>query len=409
MKLNPKTNDWMRGADITALFDAFPKDSLRFVGGCVRNAVMGAEIGDIDLATTLEPKDVEAVLKAHNIKSVPTGIAHGTITAVIEGKPFEITSLRKDVETDGRRAVVAFTKDWAEDAQRRDLTMNALYADYNGKVFDPTGQGLDDLKAMTFRFVGNAEMRVQEDYLRILRFFRFLAWYGGSSKVDAGALKACRENRVGLKKLSAERVWSELKKMLLAPDPSRAVHIMLTNEILETVLPEASNAEGLSRLVKLERREAIKPDPLLRLMAMSVREPLQMALLCKRLKMSSKETQRLRDWSDSSVGLDINSENRDQLNAIYTAGKQVVIDRARLRAAGEDDPIISTRWMSYADLAMGWTPPEFPLSGKDMKAAGVESGPQMGKVLKALQALWVRSGFTADREKLLMALKLINR
>lgn len=409
MKLNPKINDWMRGADITALFGAFPEGSLRFVGGCVRNAVMGAKIGDIDLATTIEPNDVEAALKAHNIKYVPTGIAHGTITAVIEGKPFEITSLRKDVETDGRRAVVAYTTDWAEDAQRRDLTMNALYADYNGKVFDPTGQGLDDLKAMTFRFVGNAEMRVQEDYLRILRYFRFLAWYGGANKVDAGALKACRENRAGLKKLSAERVWSELKKLLLAPDPSRAVHIMLTNEILETVLPEASNAEGLSRLVKLERREAIKPDPLLRLMAMSAREPLQMALLCKRLKMSSKETQRLRDWSDSSVGLDINSENRDQLKAIYTAGKQVVIDRARLRAAGEDDPIISTRWMSYTDLAMGWTPPEFPLSGNDMKAAGVEPGPQMGKVLKALQALWVRSGFTADRDKLLMALKLINR
>ena len=392
-----------------ALFDAFPKGSLRFVGGCVRNAVMGARIGDIDLATTLEPKDVEAALKAHKIKYVPTGITHGTITAVIEGKPFEITSLRKDVKTDGRRAVVSFTKDWAEDAQRRDLTMNALYADYNGTIYDPTGEGLDDLKAMKFRFVGDAQMRVQEDYLRILRYFRFLAWYGGSAKVDAVALKACRENRAGLKKLSAERVWMEIKKILSAPDPSRAVHIMLTNEVLETVLAEASNAEGLSRLVKLERREAIKPDPLLRIMAMSAREPLQMALLCKRLKMSTKETQRLRSWSDSSVSLDINSENREQLKAIYMAGKQVVIDRARLRAAGEDDAIISTRWMSLADLAMGWTPPEFPLSGKDMKAAGVEPGPQMGKVLEALKALWVRSGFTADRDKLLMALKLINR
>ena len=392
-----------------ALFDAFPKGSLRFVGGCVRNAVMGARIGDIDLATTLEPKDVKATLKAHKIKYVPTGITHGTITAVIEGKPFEITSLRKDVKTDGRRAVVSFTKDWAEDAQRRDLTMNALYADYNGTIYDPTGEGLDDLKAMKFRFVGDAHMRVQEDYLRILRYFRFLAWYGGSSKVDAVALKACRENRAGLKKLSAERVWMEIKKILSAPDPSRAVHIMLTNEVLETVLAEASNAEGLSRLVKLERREAIKPDPLLRIMAMSAREPLQMALLCKRLKMSTRETQRLRSWSDSSVPLDINSENREQLKAIYMAGKQVVIDRARLRAAGEDDAIISTRWMSLADLAMGWTPPEFPLSGKDMKAAGVEPGPQMGKVLEALKALWVRSGFTADRDKLLMALKLINR
>lgn len=162
-------------------------------------------------------------------------------------------------------------------------------------------------------------------------------------------------------------------------------------------------------MVKLERREAITPDPLLRIMAMSAREPLQMALMCKRLKMSSKETQRLRAWSDSSVSLDPNAENREQLKAIYMAGKQVVIDRARIRAAGEDDAIISTRWMSLADLAMGWTPPEFPLTGKDMKAAGVEPGPQMGKMLEALNALWVRSGFTADREKLLMALKLINR
>jgi len=409
MKLNPEIHNWMREADITSMFGAFPQDSLRFVGGCVRNAIMGAPIGDIDLATILEPKEVVAALEAHKIKSVPTGIAHGTITAVIDGKPFEITSLRKDVETDGRRAVVTFTQDWAEDAQRRDLTMNALYADYDGTVFDPTGQGLNDLKAMKFRFVGDADMRVQEDYLRILRYFRFLAWYGGAAKIDAPTLKACRENRRGLKKLSAERVWSELKKILLAPDPARAVHIMLTNEILETVLPEASNAEGLSRMVKLERREAITPDPLLRIMAMSAREPLQMALMCKRLKMSSKETQRLRAWSDSSVSLDPNAENREQLKAIYMAGKQVVIDRARIRAAGEDDAIISTRWMSLADLAMGWTPPEFPLTGKDMKAAGVEPGPQMGKMLEALNALWVRSGFTADREKLLMALKLINR
>lgn len=408
-RLNPQQNAWMRGDDISALFKAFPDNTLRFVGGCVRNALMGVEVGDIDLASQLKPDDVASALKAAEIKYVPTGIEHGTITAVIDGKPFEITSLRKDVETDGRRAVVSFTQDWAEDAQRRDLTMNALYADFDGTVFDPTGQGLDDIKAMKFRFVGEADLRVKEDYLRILRYFRFLAWYGGAAKLDASALKACRENRSGLKKLSAERVWSEIKKILSAPDPSRAVHIMLTNEILDTVLPEASNAEGLSRMVKLERREAIKPDPLLRIMAMAAREPLPMALLCKRFKMSSKETQRLRAWSDSSVALDPHGENKEQLKSIYIGGKEVVIDRCRIRAAGEDDAIVSTRWMSLCDLAMGWTPPEFPLSGKDMKAAGVKSGPQMGKMLEALKALWIRSGFTADREKLLMALKLINR
>jgi poly(A) polymerase len=370
---------------------------------------MRVEVGDVDLATQLEPEDVTKALDAASIRYVPTGIDHGTITAVINKEAFEITSLRKDVETDGRRAVVTYTQEWAEDAQRRDLTINALYADFDGKVYDPTGQGLDDLKAMKFRFVGNAEARVQEDYLRILRFFRFLAWYGRDAKVDAEALKACRENRRGLKKLSAERVWSEVKKILSARDPSRAVHIMLTNKILDTLLPEASNAEGLSKMVSLQGREAIPPDPLLRLMAMSAREPLQMALLCKRLKMSTKETTRLRAWSDSSVALDPHAQDSEKLKAIYFAGKQVVIDRARVRAAGEDDALMSARWMSLADLAMGWTPPEFPLSGKDLKAAGVEPGPKMGKVIEALKALWVRSSFTADRDKLLMALKLINR
>ncbi len=407
--LNPKQFPWMRGDAVQAIFGALPQGSVRFVGGCVRNALMGVEVGDIDLATQLEPKDVAKALDAAEIRYVPTGIEHGTLTAVIDGKPLEITSLRKDVETDGRRAVVAFTTDWTEDAQRRDLTINTLYADYDGTVYDPTGQGLADLKAKKFRFVGDAEARVQEDYLRILRFFRFLAWYGGSAKIDAKALKACREHRRGLKKLSAERVWSELKKLLIARDPSRAVHIMLTNEILDTLLPEASNAEGLAKMVALESREAIAPDPLLRLMAMGAREPLQMALLCKRLKMSTKETNRLRAWSDSSVALDPHANDSEKLKAIYFAGKQVVIDRARVRAAGEEDTLMSVRWMSLADLAMGWTPPDFPLSGKDLKAAGVEPGPKMGKVLEALKALWVRSNFTADRDKLLMALKLINR
>ena len=407
--LNPKQFAWMRSEAVSAIFEALPTGSTRFVGGCVRNALMGVEVGDIDLATQLEPTEVAKELDAAKIRYVPTGIEHGTLTAVVGKEAIEITSLRKDVETDGRRAVIAFTANWAEDAQRRDLTFNALYADFDGTVYDPTGQGLDDLKAMKFRFVGDAETRVQEDYLRILRFFRFLAWYGGDAKLDAAALKACRENRRGLKKLSAERVWSEVKKLLLARDPSRAVRIMLTNEILDTLLPEASNAEGLSKMVSLESREAIAADPLLRLMAMSAREPLQMALLCKRLKMSSKETARLRAWSDSSVALDPHADDTEKLKAIYFAGKQVVIDRARVRAAGEEDALMSSRWMSLADLAMGWTPPDFPLSGKDLKAAGVEPGPKMGKVLEALKALWVRSNFTADRDKLLMALKLINR
>ena len=408
-RLDSKTHHWMREQAVTQLFEVLPEGSLRFVGGCVRNALLGEPVSDIDLATQLTPDEVTKYLDEAEIRYVPTGIDHGTLTAVIGGKPYEITSLRKDVKTDGRRAVVSFTQDWAEDAQRRDLTINALYAGPDGEVFDPTGQGLEDLKSLKFRFVGEADMRVKEDYLRIIRFFRFLAWYGGGAKVDAAALKACRENRRGLKQLSAERVWSEIKKLLSAPDPSRAVRIMLTNEVLETLLPEASNSEGLDRLISLEQRDGLEVDPLLRLMAMSAREPLQIALLCKRLKMSNKETKRMRAWADSAAPLDPNADERAQKIAIYDAGAQTSMDRARLRAAGEEDVIISARWMSLAALAQDWTPPEFPLSGKDLQAAGVEKGPKMGKILDALKALWIKSGFTADRAKLLMALNLINR
>lgn len=405
--LNPQQFPWMRSDAVTALFAAFPADSLRFVGGCVRNALWGEPVGDIDLATTLEPDAVVGALDAAKIRYVPTGIAHGTITAVIGGMPYEITSLRRDVETDGRRAVVVFTADWSEDAQRRDLTVNALYADLAGKVFDPTGQGLDDIKSRKFRFVGDAAMRVQEDYLRILRFFRFLAQYGGQEKVDVESLRACREHRAGLKQLSAERVWSELKKLLSARNPVRACRIMLTNDILDTLLPEASNVDGLDAICRLEMREGIKPDPLLRLMAMSAREPLAMALLTKRLKMSKAETHRLRGWADDGAQLSTDLPERDRLAAIYRSGKQVVLDRARLRAAGESDAIISSRWMVLADLAMGWQPPTFPVTGQDLTKAGVPAGPGMGKALKALEALWVRSGFATEKPQLLAALKLM--
>ena len=406
MNLDPKKHEWLKRADLQTLFAAFPDGALRFVGGCVRNSLMGHAVSDIDIASKLDPDAMMAALKEAGIRYVETGVAHGTITAVIKGTPYEITSLRQDVETDGRRAVVSFTQDWDKDAQRRDLTVNALYADLSGHVFDPTGEGLEDLKARKFRFVGDAALRIREDYLRLLRFFRFMAWYGGEAPFDSEALTAARELQSGLKKLSAERVWSELKKLLLAPDPSRVVRVMSQQGVLETLLPESSNADGLELYVKLEQREGLAPDPLARLMAMSAREPLQMALLAKRLKMSKSETARLRGWADDDGVLDPYADDRTKFQVIYKSGKAVVIDRARLRAAGEPDVIKSAHWISLADLAAGWTRPEFPLTGNDLKEAGVKPGPEMGRVMKALEALWVRSGFTVDKPKLLTALKM---
>lgn len=407
MTLDPKKHPWLTDADNRSVIDALGADKARFVGGCVRNALLGHPVADIDIATTLTPDQVEAALKAADIRYVPTGIAHGTITAVIDGAPIEITTLRKDVSTDGRRATVAFTTDWSVDAGRRDFTVNALYASADGQVFDPTGQGLDDISSGKFRFVGKAEDRVAEDYLRILRYFRFLAWYGGDTKLDKDALTACREGKSGLKSLSAERIWSEIKKLLGAPNPARIARIMLSNDILETLMPESTNVDGLDAFIKLEQREALKPDPLLRLMALSARNPLPIALLCKRMKMSNAEKARLRGWADDDTPFDPSMSEREKLAAIYTAGKRRAMDRCLIRAAGEPDPLLSARWMSFADLALGWTPPEFPITGADMIAAGVAKGPAMGKRMEALKALWVRSGFTADKPKLLMALKLM--
>lgn len=407
--IDPKAHGWMMSEDVNRLFSALPKGSLRFVGGCVRNALLGEGASDIDLACQLEPNAVIAALDAASIRSVPTGIDHGTITAVIEGKPFEITSLRKDVETDGRRAVVAFTTDWGEDAQRRDFNINALYANQEGRVFDPLGAGLDDLQHRRFRFVGEAGQRVREDYLRILRYFRFLAYYGDDQPLDKAALRACREHKDGLKSLSVERILSELKKLLSGPHAARIIRLMLTQDILDTLLPESSNAEGLERLSHVETHEHIAPDPLLRLMSMSARDGIAMARLSKRLHMSKQESRRLTRWALDMTPIDTGMEPKLQRAAIFGAGKQVIIDRAILRAAGAEEGSARQGWMDLAHYALEWPMPDFPLSGDDLKSAGVEPGPKMGRIMEALTKLWIRSDFSADKDKLLMALSLINR
>ena len=225
---------------------------VRFVGGCVRNALMGRAISDLDLAAQLTPDETEAALAAAGLRSVPTGKAFGTITAVVDGKPFEITSLREDVETDGRRAVVRYTTDWAKDAQRRDFYLNALYADIEGRVYDPTGEGLGDVAAGRVRFIGEAEQRIREDYLRILRFFRFHAIYGDpEGGIDAEGLAACARHAPAISGLSAERIGAEMRKLLAAEDPAPSVAAMERAGVLTQVLP-GGDARSLAVLVHLE-------------------------------------------------------------------------------------------------------------------------------------------------------------
>lgn len=407
MRLDPKIHTWLSAKPTKRIFAALPKGSTRFVGGCVRNALFNMPVSDLDLATTETPDNVAKALKAAGIAVHETGISHGTLTVIANHQVFEITTLRKDVSTDGRRATVEFTKDWAEDAQRRDFTMNALYATRDGEIVDPTGQGLSDIKARHIRFVGNADDRIQEDYLRILRYFRFYAWYGQGAPMDKEALSACKTHKLGLKGLSVERIWAETKKMLAAPNPYRAMNTMLSGGILEIVLPEASNVEGLGLLCDLEQSQNIAPDCYLRLMAMAARDELVMARLCRRLKMSNAEKKRLLSWARDRAQLDPNQDRKTLYIEIYKAGRQVAMDRAVLRAAGAKGEQ-QKAWVGVCNMAKDWDWPQFPISGQDLIKAGVKTGPTLGRHLEALRALWIKSGFKTGRNALLAALNMIS-
>ncbi|SCZ43716.1 CCA tRNA nucleotidyltransferase [Afifella marina] len=373
----------------------------RIVGGAVRNALLGEPVGDIDMATILLPEDVVAAAEDAGLKSVPTGIEHGTVTVIAEGHPFEVTTLRADVETDGRHAVVRFTDDWAEDAGRRDFTLNALYCDASGHVFDPLG-GYPDLAARNIRFVGDPEERIREDYLRILRFFRFFAWYG-DGRPDAEGLKASSRLKAGIAVLSAERVWSELKRLLAAPDPSRALRWMRITGTLDKALPENWGIDAIERVVAAERAEEIPPDPLLRLMAIIPPHRSRIDQLASRLRLARKETERLVSWAETP---EPESELSDALLArrAYSSGRRALTDRLFLALARDmekdDERAVAARKRQLA-FVRDYERPTFPLTGKDLLAAGYQPGPELGKLLNELEERWLEVDFAISREELL--------
>lgn len=384
--------DWLNADDtrqvIAALHAARP-DCARFVGGCVRNTIMGREVDDIDIATQLTPEQTLAALEAADIRAIPTGIEHGTITAIVDGKPFEITSLRRDVETDGRRAVVAFTEDWAEDAQRRDFRLNALYAAPDGEIFDPAGGGYDDALAGRVIFIGDANARLREDYLRILRFFRFNAWYG--AEIDLDGLAACARQRGGLEKIARERIWKELKKLLSAPKPRRAVEAMGESGVLDAVLPEHRGAEGLHDLELTEQLTGVQPDPMLRLMALLPRSALAVQQTQQNLRLSNQDAERLTMWAADNLPEPVGMKSRELRATLYWHGKQAVVDRAMLAGADIRDLLAAIR---------AWRRPDFPITGDDALAAGLE-GRAIGEALSRVAKVWVESDFFMQREALL--------
>jgi poly(A) polymerase len=389
-----------------ALEQAGGADCARFVGGCVRNAVLRTPVRDIDIATTLTPPAVTAALEAAGLKAVPTGVEHGTITAVAKGKAFEITTLRRDVETDGRRAVVAFTTDWAEDAARRDFRLNALYADTAGRMFDPTGSGLADAAAGAIVFVGDAATRIREDALRIARYFRFLAWYG-RGEPDPAALAACREGRDLLRGLSAERVGHELMALLAADDPRRAVALMAEAGVLALLVPTAGGLTRFERLVGIETEILFSQDALLRLAALLPDDTAAGATTAARLRLSNAQRDRLVDALGTDGPLTSWMSPRQIRRAVYALGVETFCDRVMLAWAGSDRKAASVQWRALLPMARGWVRPTLPLTGDEVIAAGVPPGPLVGAILREVEAWWIDHDFIDDKLSVVERLKAV--
>ncbi|WP_292200639.1 CCA tRNA nucleotidyltransferase, partial [Mesorhizobium sp.] len=326
--------DWLGEKHLQKLLAALKEggEEARVAGGAVRNALIGQPVADIDIATTTVPEDTIRRAQAAGFKTVPTGIEHGTVTAIAGGKAYEVTTLRADIETDGRRAKVIFGRDWKADAARRDFTINALYAEADGAIVDLVG-GVADIEARRLRFIGDPEARIREDYLRILRFFRFFAWYG-DGRPDAEGLKACARLKDGLGRLSAERVWSELKKLLSAPDPSRALLWMRQAGVLTAVLPESEKwgIDAIHGLVRTEKGLGWDADPLLRLEAVVPPDAARMKTLAERLRFSTDEGERLRHWAQT-VPPEPKTTETELSKRLYFGDRQGFVDRLRLALA----------------------------------------------------------------------------
>lgn len=380
----------------------------RVAGGAVRNALFDKSVSDIDIATTNLPDETVRLAEAAGFKAVATGAEHGTITVIVDGRPFEVTTLRADIETDGRRAKVAFGRDWRQDAERRDFTINALFADADGTVIDYVG-GIDDIKSRTLRFIGDAETRIREDYLRILRFFRFFAWYG-AGRPDAEGLKACARLKDGLDRLSAERVWAELKKLLAAPDPSRALLWMRQSGVLTKVLPESEKwgIDAIHGLVKSGEDLGWPPDALLRLEALVPPHGDRVATLAERLKLSKAESERLGAWA-STPRVDPSTSEGALAKLLYQGDRDGFIDRLRIDLAGarwraqqEDKALVEAGGFSrLLRFAQKWERPDFPIKGGDLLELGVPKGPEVGTLIRKLEGAWIASGFTLGRDALL--------
>jgi poly(A) polymerase len=371
----------------------------RFVGGCVRDALLGRPVKDVDIATPEAPERVMALLKAANIRAVPTGIDHGTVTAVAGTTHFEITTLRHDVETYGRHAKVEFTDDWAADAARRDFTFNAMFADSDGTIYDPAG-GLADLHNRRVRFVGDARTRIEED---VLRLFRFYAWYGAPPP-DPEALAACRALAWKLPTLSAERVWAEVRRFLEAPDPAPSLVLAIENGVAPHVLPGTLNVERLRRLIAIEATLAVPVDAIRRLASLLTVDAEATAELSERLRHSNSERNYLARLITRHGVLKPARDARGPRRALYELGRETYRDLVLLSWSGAGASPSDEAWTRLWQTAEEWSSPRLPVAGADVLAFGIPKGPHVGALLAEVERWWVARDFSPGREACLRRL-----
>lgn len=406
---------WMEAPETQAVVAALTADGadVRFVGGCVRDSVLHRPIKDIDIATHDAPERVMALLERAGIHVIPTGLVHGTVTAVIGKAHFEITTLREDVETFGRHAKVAFTDDWTADAARRDFTMNAMCADPRGRVYDPFN-GLADLGAGIVRFVGDPVRRLEEDVLRLLRFFRFFAHYG-RPPMDPHALAACRRMAPQLVRLSGERVAGELIRLMQAADPAGVLMVMYGNHVLEPILPEARNFGALKVLTWLESRALVRPhisvDAIRRLGLVLATDADGVAAIGERLKLSGVQTARLLSIVAPKVlvtrGMDPAAARRALRRVGADTFRDLVLTRWATERSLEARPRTAetAEWIALLDLADSWQPVSLPVRGADVLALGVAHGPAVGQVLAQVEQWWEDADYRPDRDACLARLR----
>ncbi len=390
---------WLKQGEIARLLALLDRDGeeARVVGGAVRNALLRLPVDEIDVATTAVPAEVMRRVAAAGCKAIPTGLEHGTVTVVIDHQPVEVTTLREDVETFGRKARVAFGRDWRADAERRDFTINALSASADGTIYDYVG-GVDDLTARRVRFIGEPQWRIEEDFLRILRFFRFHAHFGDGPPDPVG-LHACIKARAGLETLSRERVRMELLKLFAAARATPTLAVMAEAGLLATVLGGVAFIASFENMVKVEAALGVKPDPVRRLGALGVWVAEDAERLTQRLRLSNTESERLlalEQWWRIAP----QAGEPAARALLYHLGPQSFADRVFVAWARSEAGVADRAWRELASLPQRWTAPTFPLKAADFARRGVSPGPALGAALRAAEAAWIAADFPADRATL---------